>query len=93
MSSRVMKADKLKIWWSKREKALVYEGPGHTGGLLAMYMENVKLLDAYGLRHGIGARIHNPDESDERTLAQELDARGYDLTTLRFTIKKKVTEP
>ena len=26
---------------------------------------------------------------DGRTLAQELEARGYDLTTLRFQIRKK----
>ena len=27
---------------------------------------------------------------DEHTLMQELERRGYDLTTLRFSIKKKV---
>lgn len=26
---------------------------------------------------------------DERSLAQELEARGYDLTTLRFQIRRK----
>lgn len=27
----------------------------------------------------------------DKTLAQELEARGYDLTTLRFSIQKKAT--
>lgn len=60
----------LKIYWSKREKALLYNGPKQTGGLLASLFEQHR-------------------NSDGRTLAQELDARGYDLTTLRFSIRRK----
>lgn len=67
----------------------MYYGSGPTGGLLALFFEKVKLLDAYDQRHGLGAKIHHPDPSDERSLAQELEARGYDLTTLRFQIRKK----
>lgn len=79
----------LVVRWSKREKALLYDGCSPTGGLLALFFEHVKLLDAYNQRHGLGARIHRPSESDERSLAKELDARGYDLSTLRFSIRKK----
>jgi hypothetical protein len=82
-------AAELRVYWSKRERALVYDGSKPTGGLLALFLEQVKLIDAYGMRHGLAARIHRPDESDERSLALELDARGYDLTTLRFQIRKK----
>ncbi len=79
----------LRIYWSKRENALMYYGTGSTGGLLHQFFDNVKMVDAYGMRHGLGAKLHRPDESDGRSLAQELDARGYDLTTLRFQIRKK----
>lgn len=79
----------LRIRWSKREKALLYDGSKPTGGLLAHAFEGAKLLDIYGMRDGLAARVHQPDPSDERSLAQELDARGYDLTTLRFSIRKK----
>lgn len=78
----------LRIYWSKREKSLMYYGTGPTGGMMHQFFDNVKLVDAYGMRH---SRVHRPDESDERSLAQELDARGYDLTTLRFQIRKKPT--
>jgi len=61
---------KLRIYWSKREKALLYNGPKQTGGLLASLFEQHR-------------------NNDGRTLAQELESRGYDLTTLRFTIKHK----
>lgn len=79
----------LRVYWSKRERALVYNGRKTTGMLLAHFLEKIKLIDAYDQRHGLAAKIHRPDESDERTLAQELEARGYDLTTLRFSIRRK----
>jgi hypothetical protein len=60
----------LSVRWSKREKALLYDGNSSTGGMLATYFE----------------RLEYPDK---KTLAQELDARGYDLSTLRFSIRKK----
>lgn len=80
----------LRVRWSRRSHALIYEGSTPTGGMLAHLLEGLKIIDLYDQRHGIGARIHRPDESDERTIAQELDARGYDLTTLRFSIRRKV---
>jgi hypothetical protein len=87
--SRAGKAD-LSVRWSRRERDLLYDGSKTSGGLLALFIEGVKLIDAYGMRYGLAAKIHRPNDSDERTLAQELDARGYDLTTLRFSIRKKV---
>lgn len=81
----------LRVRWSSKERALVYDGSKQTGGLLALFFEQVKLIDAYGMRTGLAARIHRPDVSDERSLAQELEARGYDLSTLRFQIRKKAS--
>lgn len=83
---------KLTVRWSKREKALLYIGSKPTGGMLALVFEGMKMIDLYNQRHGLGATIHRPCESDERTIAAELEARGYDLTTLRFTIQKKTTK-
>jgi len=84
-----MKAE-LSVRWSKRERALLYAVCKATGGMLSHFLEGVTLIDAYGLRDGLAAKLHHKDASDERTLAQELDARGYDLTTLRFSIRKKI---
>lgn len=81
----------LAVSWSKRERTLLYVGDKQTSGMLSLFIEGVKLIDAYGMRHGLASKLHRPDESDERTLAQELDSRGYDITTLRFSIRKKVT--
>lgn len=63
---------RLRVSWSKREKALVYDHPDYAsnGGLLCRYFEGLKY-------------------PGEKTLAEELDARDYDLTTLRFSIERK----
>jgi hypothetical protein len=78
----------LGITWSKREKALLYhyEGGKPTSMLLAHFFEHIKMGEAYG---GWAGRTRQ--SNDDHTLAQELDARGYDLTTLRFSIRKKAT--
>jgi hypothetical protein len=68
-----------RVYWSKRENALLYHQDGtvgdqtassSTGGMLALAFEGVDI--GYG-----------------RSLAAELESRGYDLTTLRFCIRKK----
>lgn len=78
------------VCWSKRERALLYcfEREKPTSMLIAHMLEGVKMGDVYshvGRKRELG---------DERTFAQELEARGYDLTTLRFSIcmkKEKTT--
>lgn len=77
----------LSVRWSKRERALLYhyEGSKPTSMLFAHFIEGITMGDAYGYP----GRESKPD--DNRTLAQELNARGYDLTTLRFSIRKKST--
>lgn len=74
-----------RIRWSKRERALVYcfEREKPTSMLIAHVFEGIKMGDMYSYR----GRERKPE--DERTFAQELEARGYDLTTLRFSIRRK----
>jgi hypothetical protein len=81
----------LSVRWSKREKALLYhwESDKPTSGLLCHFFEGVKYGDTWSGLTRLGITRQHP--SDERTLAQELDARGYDLTTLKFSISKKST--
>lgn len=76
------------VRWSNRERALLYhfEGEKPTSMLIAHLFEGVKMGDLYNY---VG---RNPRDGDERTFAQELEARGYDLTTLRFSIRKKQTD-
>lgn len=60
----------LKVRWSKREKALIYDGVKTSGGMLAHHFEYVPTYHA-------------------ASLVKDLEERGYDLTTLRFQIRKK----
>jgi hypothetical protein len=79
------KADQS-IRWSKRERALLYhyEREKPTSMLIAHIFEGIKMGEMYGTYTG---RVRQP--GDDRTFAEELDARGYDLTTLRFSIRRK----
>jgi hypothetical protein len=89
------------IRWSKRERALLYhfEREKPTSMLIAHVFESVKMGEMNGhlcggecKRNGWHVRVSDgrpPDPADQRTFAEELDARGYDLTTLRFSIRRK----
>jgi hypothetical protein len=76
-----------RVRWSKKERSLLYgwEREKPTSILLAHFFEGITMGDAYS----VGLRHRAPRPEDNRTLAQELEARGYDLTTLRFSIRKK----
>lgn len=74
----------------------MFYGSKPTGGMLSGVFDRITMGEMNGYfcsveckQNGMISRIHRPEESDKRTLAQELDARGYDLTTLRFQIRKK----
>ena len=77
------------VRWSKRERALLYhfEREKPTSMLIAHIFEGVKMGDIYGYAG------REKREGDDRTFAQELEARGYDLKTLRFSIRKKSEQP
>ena len=68
----------LYAYWSKREKDVLYCYPGSKA--------DGHLLHQY-LSPGLGLKGSKPD------LFTELEARGYDLTTFRLSIKKKKQEP
>lgn len=78
------------VRWSKREGSLLYHWKADkpTSMLIAHYFESVKYGDTFG---ELGKKIRSDpnDPRYERSLAQELDARGYDLSTFRFSIRKK----
>ncbi len=67
---------KLKARWSKKERDVVFEfqDSSSNGSLLHSY------LSGYGNKDPQGNAIK---------LWDELERRGYDKTTLRFTISKK----
>jgi hypothetical protein len=85
----------LSIRWSKREGALLYhhEGDKPTSGMLAGVFEHTQMQMHYTTlindERYINAMWGDDRTRRERTLAQDLEARGYDLTTLRFSIRKK----
>lgn len=71
---------KLVVFWSKRERGLLYRFPRSADGHFA--------YAAFELpRHRGGlfeeATVQLP------SLVQELERRGYDVTTLRFECKRK----
>jgi hypothetical protein len=70
-----MGAHRQRVKWSKRERALLYcfDGDKPTSMLIAYAFEHVK--------------VHDGGDGVERSLAAELERRGYDLTTLKFDIK------
>ena len=66
----------LKIKWSKKENDLLYYYPRKSdGGVLHDFFEYLTSKATC--------------DGQERTLRNELIARGYDITTLKFSIKKK----
>ena len=74
------------VRWSRRDKALLYhpEACKPTSMLVAHFFEGITMGDAYGYNISKGS-------DGNRTLVQELEARGYDITTLRFSVHKKAT--
>ncbi len=54
----------LRVWWSKREKDVMYEHDRHAP-------------DGHLMHHHM------------TPLLEELDRRGFDLSTVRFTIRRK----
>ena len=73
----------MTIRWSKREAALVYNGCKYTAPILAHLLEGLHMEDLYG---GV---LSKDDPRHGKTVAQELEARGYDMSTLRLSISKK----
>ncbi len=75
MQERLKPSNKLRIYWSKREKDIMYYHPkwGVDGRLLHHYFDHIKYNTGGG----------------ETTLTKELERRGFDIKTLRFSIAYK----
>lgn len=68
-----------RLWarWSKRERDLLFSWDAMQSG------------SAHGhLLHGFFDIVQS---SNGKSLVEELEARGFDITTLRFSIRKKVS--
>lgn len=78
------KPGELKAQWGK----LKYDRPD----LCYVWGEGVPKCDASLLDYALTGKRHHPmDDSWSPGLIEELEKRGYDITTLKFSIQKKVS--
>ncbi len=68
--------EKLTLKWSKREKDLICHYPNPTDGAAC--------FDAF-----TSDRYRPLSKTWSNSFKKELEERGYDITTLKFSIKKK----
>lgn len=70
------KRAKLTMFWSKRERDFVYKYPSRPDGHLVHYVFSV-------------GRWNDARRAVDLSFIQELEARGYDTKTLRFSVERK----
>ena len=76
-----MSSTELKVRWSKKEKDILFEYPRRCdGALLHYYMGSDIPIHDFSFEKSYELR---------KSLFKELEDRGYDLTTLKFSIKLK----
>ena len=86
------KPDHLIVAWGRTD-------PYNHPSLVYVYPDRAGKCDSRVLMEAIEGPRYRPSSErygsfeKEPSLAQELEARGYDLTTLRITIRKKETTP
>ena len=75
MKERLKPYNKLRAYWSKREDDLMLYSPTRQseGRVLHSFLNSIEIDNGHG----------------PRTLLEELDARGFDIKTLRFSIAYK----
>lgn len=73
-----MSETKLEMKWSKREKDLLIKYPKKCDGSLIHSMVSSPRHHPLPLPHG----------EWDKSILDELKERGYDITTLKFSIKK-----
>lgn len=88
----------LHAHWSKRENdIMIYYPNGASGHLLHQVLSTPKLWvlpkDSGGDMKPLYGITENPYLAvfEDKSFLQELESRGYDLTTFRFSIRKKGT--
>lgn len=79
--SKKTKKNSLRAFWSKKEKDIMFGWPD---GLQTK-------TDGHFLYHRFSIGPFNYDGNLQLSFLEELDKRGYDLTTLSFSIRKKET--
>lgn len=82
-----MKRDKLVVFWSKREKDFLIRYPRSCDGHLAY---GVFCSERRRPNYQRNAENPTPWEWDP-SFVKELEARGYDTTTLRFSVQRKAS--
>jgi hypothetical protein len=74
-----------KVYWDKKERDIVYWKDG------TIEMDDGTEMTASGATgHLLHYAFDCVEVHDGRSLTKELEARGYDMTTLKFEIRKKV---
>jgi len=78
------RAPKLSARWSKRERDLLISYPSKPDGHLLYNMLTMKRCRLDGTQpNGI---------TYDKAFTEELEERGYDITTLKFSIERKRVE-
>ena len=76
--------DKLSVIWDKRVKDFVFKYPRRCDGSLA-----VNHICGDILKHVMPIEKEAPYNFKKFNFIEELEARGYDVTTLKFSIELK----
>lgn len=78
----------LCVWWSRKEKDLVIGGPNGQDRGLTHTALNAPRMVADTTTDGWGGHMFEPSFVDE------LKRRGYDITTLKFSVRRaRKSEP
>lgn len=74
----------LKVYWSKREKDIIYHHDG------TVDMDDGTVLTASGATgHLLHYAFDCVEVCEGRSLTAELKKRGYDMTTFKFSIRMR----
>ena len=76
--------DKLSVIWDKRQRDFVYKFPRRCDGALI-----IGHICGDILKHVMPSEKELPFNFKTFCLTDELERRGYDLTTLRFSVELK----
>ena len=75
----------VKMYWSKREKDLMFDWNSPASKSDSHLLHNVLCNKRF-----LPSFLSPKEWQEEKSLIDELEERGYDITTLKFSIKKKV---
>lgn len=75
----------LSVWWSKKEKDLMFGGPSKVDCRLVNNVFCLKRARPLTVDEANPFGLFDPD------FIHDLEARGYDITTLRFSVERKAT--